>query len=54
MWSQVTDELLANADKALEIARNAVAKAEGILKVAQDTLDTLNGERLFAAQISPS
>lgn len=38
---QITDELLADADAARDMARKAVAKAEGILLEAKETLRTL-------------
>ena len=40
---QVADELLANADAARAMAREAVAKAELTLREANDTLKTLKG-----------
>ena len=40
---QLTDELLANADLARDIALKAVAKAEDLLDDAKRTLKTLEG-----------
>ena len=40
---QIADELLADADAARAMAKEAVAKAEGTLKEANDTLKTLTG-----------
>lgn len=49
---QIADELLADADVAREIARDAIAKAEKTLKDANETLKTLNGfdERVQQSQ----
>ena len=41
---QIADELLADADVARDIARDAIAKAEKTLEDARDTLDTLRGQ----------
>ena len=38
---QITDSLLSDADDALDIATKAVAKADTILREAQETLETL-------------
>lgn len=40
---QKADELLADADAAREIAREALAKAETLLREANQTLQTLKG-----------
>ena len=41
---QVTDELMADADLARDIARKAVEKAEKTLEEAHETLKVLKGE----------
>ena len=42
---QTADELLADADVARHIARDAVAKAERTLREANETLKTLKGSQ---------
>lgn len=49
---QITDELLADADAARDMARKAVAKAEGILLEAKETLRTLQGLHLISDVIN--
>lgn len=41
---QIADELLAEADAARDLARNAINKAEQTLKDANETLKTLRGK----------
>ena len=43
---QIADELLADADVARDIAREAIAKAEKTLEDAYDTLQTLKGTNI--------